>query len=177
MHTKNSQSSRVGLSSFNPKGDLPIVEKWLKYPHVARWWGDPSESIDAVRNHDTSTSALILVDSTPIGYLCWQTPTPEELADAGLTDLPSNLIDIDIMIGESSALGHGYGPKALSQLLSKLGAEGAQIVGVATAEANKHARKAFDKAGFKLFRSFTEQGEKMRYLTRELHNFTFFKQN
>ena len=169
MHIRNTQYPKVELSPFNPKGDLPIVEKWLKCPHVARWWGDPSESLDAVRNHDTSASALILVDGTPVGYLCWQIPTPEELADAGLADLPSNLVDIDIMIGESTALGHGYGPKALSQLLCKLGDEGTQIVGMATAESNKRAGKAFDKAGFRLFRSFTEQGEKMRYMTRLLH--------
>lgn len=167
---KNRQSSKVGLSIFNPKADLPIVEKWLKEPHIARWWGDdPSESIDAIRNHDTSASALIMVDSTPIGYLCWQIPTAKELADAGLADLPSDLIDIDIMIGEPTALGHGYGPKALSQLLSKLGDEGFQIVGIATAESNKRANKAFEKAGFRLFRAFTESGEKMRYLTRVIH--------
>lgn len=169
MQTENNQASRVGLSPFNTKGDWPIVEKWLKYPHVARWWGDPTESIDAVRNHDTLTSALILVDSTPIGYLCWQIPTSQELADAGLADLPANLVDIDIMIGEPSALGHGYGPKALSQLLAKLRDEGVQIVGMATAESNQRARKAFKKAGFRLFRVFTESGEKMRYLTRLLH--------
>ena len=165
----NNQVSEVELSPFNPKGDLPIVEKWLKHPHVARWWGDPTETIDAVRNHDSSTSALIMVDSTPIGYLCWQIPTPQELADAGLTDLPEYLVDIDIMIGEPSALGRGYGPKALSQLLVKLRDEGVQIVGMATSESNQRARKAFKKLGFRLFRTFTESGEKMRYLTRVLH--------
>lgn len=169
MHPENSQTSTVELSSFNPKGDLPMVESWLKNTHVARWWGNPREAIDAVRNHDTPTSALILVDNTPIGYLCWQIPTAQELVDAGLTDLPANLVDIDIMIGEPSALGHGYGPRALSLLLTKLRDEGVQIVGMATSESNQRARKAFKKAGFGLFRAFTESGEQMRYLTRVLH--------
>ena len=169
MHLENSQATAVELSSFNPKDDLPLVEGWLKNPHVARWWGNHREAIDAVRNHDTPTSALILADRTPIGYLCWQIPTPQELADAGLTDLPANLVDIDIMIGESSALGHGYGPEALSQLLTKLRNEGVQIVGMATSESNQRARKALKKAGFRPFRAFIESGEKMRYLTRVLN--------
>ncbi|MBW9274269.1 MAG: acetyltransferase [Candidatus Thiodiazotropha sp. (ex. Lucinisca nassula)] len=167
MHPDNNQASAVELSSFNPKGDLPMVEKWLRYPHVARWWGNPKEAIAAIRNHDTLASAIILVDSTPIGYLCWQTPTHKELADTGLADLPADLVDIDIMIGEPSALGHGYGPEALSQLLAKLHDDGVKIVGMATAESNQRARKAFKKAGFRLFRTFTESGEQMRYLTRE----------
>ncbi len=168
MRPDKSQATTIELSPFDPKGDLPMIEKWLECPHVARWWGEPTEAITAIRNHDTSTSALILADSKPIGYLCWQIPTPQELADAGLADLPANLVDIDIMIGEPSALGHGYGPEALSQLFAKLRGEGAQIVGMATAESNQRARKAFEKAGFRLFRAFTESGEQMRYLTRAL---------
>ena len=25
--------------------DLPMVERWLKTPEVARWWGDPAEQL------------------------------------------------------------------------------------------------------------------------------------
>lgn len=156
------------MSPFNPLEDMPIIEEWLYSHQVARWWGEPSESIDAVRDHDISTSAIIVVDRMPIGYLCWQKPTHEELVDAGLSDLPPGLIDIDIVIGESAVLGRGYGTEALSQLLSRLGDEGVQFVGIATAEANTRARKAFEKVGFRLFRTFTEQGERMLYLTKTL---------
>ena len=145
-----------------------MVERWLKCPHVARWWGDSKEAIEEVRKHDILTSALILADGTPIGYLCWQIPSHQELADAGLDDLPANLVDIDIMIGEPSALGQGFGPEALSQLLAKLRDEDVQVVGIATAESNKRARKAYGKVGFQLFRTFLESGQQMRYLIKEL---------
>ncbi len=145
-----------------------MVEEWLKRSHVARWWGDPKETTAAVRKHHAPNSALILVDSKPIGYLCWQIPTHQELVDAGLDDLPANLVDIDIMIAESAALGQGFGPEALTQLLAKLYDEGVQIVGIATADSNQRARGAFEKAGFRLFRVFTESGEQMRYLTKVL---------
>lgn len=145
-----------------------MVEEWLRRPHVARWWGDPKEAIAAVRKHPAPTSALILVDSTPIGYLCWQVPRQQELADAGLADLPANLVDIDIMIGEPAALGQGFGPAALSQLLSRLRDEGVQIVGIATADSNQRAWRAFEKTGFRLHRTFVESGEPVRYLTKVL---------
>ena len=145
-----------------------MVEEWLQRPHVARWWGDPKEAIAAVRKHPAPTSALILVDCTPIGYLSWQVPTQKQLADAGLADLPANLVDIDIMIGEPAALGQGLGPEALSQLLSRLHDEGVQIVGIATADSNQRARRAFEKAGFRLYRTFVESGEQVRYLTKVL---------
>lgn len=165
----NHQADSVGLVAFSPKDDLPMVEDWLQRPHVARWWGDPEEAIAEIRKHPAPTSALILVGSTPIGYLCWQVPTHQELLDAGLADLPSILVDIDIMIGEPSALGHGLGPEALSQLLARLHDEGVQIVGMATADSNQRARRAFEKVGFRLFRAFTESGEQMRYLTKMLN--------
>ena len=168
----NQQAPSVRLVPFNPKGDLPKVEEWLERPHVARWWGDPEDAIVAVKKHPAPTSALILVGSTPIGYLCWQVPTRQELLDAGLADLPANLIDIDILIGELDALGHGYGPDALSQLLARLHDDGVQIVGMAAADSNKRAWRAFEKAGFRLFRAFTESGEQMRYLTKVLDTAT-----
>ena len=145
-----------------------MIERWLKFPHVARWWGDPKEAIEEVRKHDNLSSALILVDGTPIGYLCWQIPSHQELADARLDDLPANLVDIDIVIGEPSALGQGFGPEALTQLLTILRDKDVQVVGMATAESNKRARKAYDKVGFQLFRSFTESGQQMRYLIKVL---------
>jgi RimJ/RimL family protein N-acetyltransferase len=145
-----------------------MVEKWLECPHVSHWWGEPKLAIAEVRQRDTSTSALILVDGVPIGFLCWQIPAHQELADAGLEDLPANLVDIDIMIGEPSALGQGFGPAALSQLLARLRDEGVPLVGMATAESNQRARRAFNKLGFRMYRAFTECGEQMRYLTRAL---------
>ena len=147
---------------------MPLVKRWLKCTHVARWWGDPKETIEEVLKHDQLTSALIRVDGTPIGYLCWQVPSHQELADAGLDDLPSNLVDIDIMIGEPSALGQGFGPEALSQLLAKLRDKDIQVVGMATAESNNRAGKAYDKLGFQLYRTFTESGQQMRYLIKVL---------
>ena len=156
----------VQLSSFDPTRDLSMLAAWLRRPHVAQWWGDPEQALSAVRKHSVATGALIEADARPVGYLCWQTPSQEELAAAGLGDLPGDLVDVDIMIGEPDALGRGVGPEALSQLLTRLRADGVRVVGLAAAIANRRALKAYEKAGFRPFRDFEEAGQDMRYLVR-----------
>jgi len=163
------RASKIRLGSFNPTVDLRIIEDWLHRPHVTRWWGDPGAVISEILHHDAQSSAFILSDDVPIGFLCWQVPPQQELAETGLTDLPANIVDIDIMIGESGALGRGHGSEALSQLLVRLSSEGVETAGIATAAANQAARKAFERLGFRIFIQFFFSGEKMLYLIKVLN--------
>jgi aminoglycoside 6'-N-acetyltransferase len=157
----------VRLAEFDPRRDLALVTTWLHRPHVSQWWGEPAEALAAVQEHPVATEALIEVDGRPVGFVCWQTPSPEELAAAGLDDLPADLIDVDIMIGEPDLLGQGVGPAALAQLLARLRAEGVRVVGMAGAIANPRALRAYHKAGFRPFRDFLEGGQQWRYLLQE----------
>jgi aminoglycoside 6'-N-acetyltransferase len=159
---------RIELQAFEPERDLPLIATWLDRPHVARWWGESGKALSELRTHAAEAVALITLDGRPVGLLCWQTPSPEELKQAGLADLPSDLIDVDIMIGEPGAQGRGVGPEALRLLFEKLSARGAVLVGLATALANQRAISACAKAGLRPFRDFVEVGEPYRYFTRRL---------
>jgi len=161
----------VNLVPFDPPRDLSVVAEWLHQPHVARWWGDPARALAEVKDHPVDTEALIQAESKSVGYLCWQTLTEEERTAAGLSDLPTDLVDIDIMIGDPEFVGQGLGPEALAQLLVKLRADGVDIVGLGTALANQRALKAYTKAGFRTFRDFHEAGEQMTYLIQSLRRF------
>lgn len=156
----------VALTAFDPARDLAMLADWLRRPHVARWWGDPAHALGAVRRHPVATGALIEAGDRPVGFVCWQTPPREELAAAGLGDLRDDLVDVDILIGEPDALGRGVGPEALSQLLARLRADGVRLVGLAAAIANRHALRAYEKAGFRPFRDFEDAGQAMRYFVR-----------
>jgi aminoglycoside 6'-N-acetyltransferase len=125
-------------------------------------------ALAAVHRHPPAAHALIEVDTAPVGYLSWQEPPPEELAAAGLSDLPTGLIDMDILIGEPDFMGRGFGPKALSLLLDRLRDQGCLEVGIATAVANPRALRAYEKAGFREYRTFRWDGEDMRYLVQSL---------
>lgn len=98
--THEQYPSGVKLLPFDAAHDRQQLRVWLHRPRVARRWGDPDLALAAARQHRSAAHALIAVDTTPVGYLCWQRPPPEELAAAGISDLPTGLTDVDILIGE-----------------------------------------------------------------------------
>ena len=159
----------VGLAIFDPRQDVERLKCWLRSPHVVRWWGDPEPQLTTFVQRPTGTHALIAADGRPVGYLCWQRPSREELEAAGLTDLPEDLVDIDILIGVPEFLGRGVGPRALVLLLAKLRDEGVSFAGLATSISNGAAIRAYEKAGFRLFREFEDpESGPCRYMVAEL---------
>lgn len=164
--------SRVELQPFRFERDLPLIQTWLLRPHVSRWWGESSKVLSELRTHPAETMALIGLNERPVGLLCWQTPSPSELREAGLADLPRDLIDVDIMIGEPGAQGRGVGLEALRLLFEKLRAQGAVSVGLATALTNQRAMSAYPKVGLRPFRDFVELGEQYRYFVKQLTDAT-----
>jgi hypothetical protein len=79
-------------------------------------WGDPAANLRLLSEPPANGSwrAIIEADGRKVGLVLWQHPTREELDAAGLTDIPTSVIDIDIMIGEADALGRGLGSGAIS---------------------------------------------------------------
>ena len=158
----------VELYDYDAKRHFALITSWINRPHVVRWWGDPDHNLSEVYQRLAHTGAIIAVNKKPVGYLCWQTPTKSELKEANLHELPNDIVDVDIMIGETDSLGQGVGPKALLLLFERLKAQGVSLVGVAVAVSNKHALKAYAKVGLRPFRDFIECGDRYRYLTKKL---------
>ena len=160
-------SGSIELVPVGPR-DLERVRAWVCRPHVSRWWGDPDQSMIVVSRHPPSQHALISLDGEPVGYVLWQSPSQEELAEAGLHGLPPDHVDVDILIGEPEWVGRGVGPIALLLVVERLRSLGVSSVGLGTDATNQPARRAFEKAGFRLFHEFEEGGRTMCYLTRDL---------
>ena len=159
----------VDLEALDLQADLPLLERWLQNPHVVRWWGTGHQHLAALARRSRDTDAMITADGRRVGYLCWQEPSPSELEAAGLTDLPDGLVDIDILIGEPELLGRGVGPTALGLLLGKLQGEGVGFAGLGTSTANRRAIRAFEKAGFRLFRDFEDpESGPCKYMVKRL---------
>jgi aminoglycoside 6'-N-acetyltransferase len=142
------------------------MRRWLGRPHVSRWWGDPEAALDFIDDHASDLHAIICADGTAVGYICWQPIPAEEKVAAGLTGLPEQHIDIDLLIGEPDSLGRGIGSGALCLLVDRLVAQGVPSIGLAAAEDNSRALRAYEKAGFRPFAHFVEDGRKMCYLRR-----------
>ncbi len=161
---------RVSLKTIDPELDLQRIREWLRRPHVARWWGDCAQLFESPQWTSRETHAIIVADKAPVGYLCWQRPPQDELEAAGLSDLPDDLVDIDILIGESNHIGKGIGPIALGLLLERFQADPlVSFAGVATSISNERAIRAFEKTGFRLFREFQDpESGPCRYMVVEI---------
>jgi RimJ/RimL family protein N-acetyltransferase/predicted enzyme related to lactoylglutathione lyase len=158
----------VELRAFDAERDLALVAAWLEEPVARRWWGDPIAALADLVEREPGTAAVVAWDGRSVGVLCWQVPTREELEDAGLADLPRDLVDVDVLIGETDARGQGVAPEALRQLCARLREKGVRLVGMGAANANEPALVAYVRAGFVPYRDFQEDGEGYRYFTRAL---------
>ena len=88
--------------------DQALIEEWLERDHVRQWWGEPQKALAELAEW-TGDTAIIEHVGRKVGFVCWCHPSRRELDEAGLVDVPTTVIDIDIMIGEEDALGTGVG--------------------------------------------------------------------
>ena len=147
---------RVWLEAFSPDRHGEMLAVWLQSPHVARWWGEPAEQLEAaLRRPVEGGDALIIADGAPVGYIRWEQARRQELEAADLLELPPGTVDIDIAIGEEDYLGRGIGPRALCAVVERLTADQAvPAITLATSVENAAAIRAFEKAGFRRMRTF-----------------------
>jgi RimJ/RimL family protein N-acetyltransferase len=139
--------------------DLPLIEQWLHAEHVRSAWGDPEANLRLLNEAPASGNwrAIIEADGQRVGIVLWQHPTREELDVAGLTDIPTSVIDIDIMIGEVDALGRGLGSDAISRVAEIALSDPAVPFVMACAQLdNLASQRAFAKAGFRKDREFDD---------------------
>jgi aminoglycoside 6'-N-acetyltransferase len=72
--------------------------------------------------------------------------------------LPFGSRAIDAFVGDAEMIGRGHGPAYLKMLASRLRKEGAPAVAIDPAVENRRARRAYEKAGFRI-EAFVETGE------------------
>lgn len=167
-------SSHV-VVSFAPFGDgaIELLARWLAAPHVKRWYPQPADHLAwAIDPPHGGERALILCDGQPVGYMRWQVVPRATLDSVGLFDIPESSTDIDLLIGDGSLVGHGVGPAALELLGKQLRERGGTpLLGLTTSIDNVSARRAFEKAGFRVLRQYEPPGYGSCYLmVRHLHS-------
>jgi len=139
--------------------DLPLIERWLHTEHVRGAWGDSSANLRLLREPQAGGNrrAIIEADGHDVGIVLWQHPTREELDVAGLAEIPTSAIDIDIMIGEFDALGRGLGSDAIS-LVADLALSDPTVAFVMACARldNLASQRASAKAGFRKEREFDD---------------------
>ncbi len=149
----------VRLEPFDLVSHRELLLGWLHQPHVIKWWGDPVKNLEELDlpNRPADAHALIVADGVAVGYLCWEKPPRDDLKTARLADLPEELIDVDILIGDPESIGRGIGPRALSLLLDRFRRDSSiSLVGLGPSVSNARAIRAYEKAGFHCIREFVD---------------------
>ncbi len=152
------ESSKIDLLAFDVEAHLPLLRRWLREPHVRRWWGDPDANLrESLQRPQGGGHAVIAIDGAPVGYICWQPYRREDLEILGESDIAEGSIDVDLMIGEVAHVGEGAGPRALEILVEELrGDASVPLVGVCTSVENTRAIRAFEKVGFSRLREYDD---------------------
>jgi aminoglycoside 6'-N-acetyltransferase len=143
------QPEDVALTELMP-AHVMLLGNWLHRPHVKPWYPDPEANIQwAVDPPAGASQVLIEFQGKPIGYLRWQRVDRATLDSLGLTRIPENSVDADILIGEQAYTARGIGPLVLERPVARLRSEGdVPLVGLTTSVDNQSAQKAFLKAEF-----------------------------
>jgi aminoglycoside 6'-N-acetyltransferase len=140
--------------------DLPLLRRWLETPAVVRWWGDPAQQY-ALLEQDFDEPRMVMrivsVAQRPFAYAQdYDVHAWEEAAH--FAHLPRGARAIDTFIGEPDMIGRGHGSGFIRSLAERLLREGAPLVAIDPDVANVRARRAYEKAGFRL-EAFVETSE------------------
>lgn len=132
--------------------DLPLIERWLRAEHVRRWWPHPVElelaEMTGYLEGGGVAPFLAWADARPIGYLQIYHANPEGFW-AG-HELPVETFGLDLFIGETEALGRGWGPRLIRLVLRRLFAMPEIMrVHIDPDPENAAAIRAYEKAGFR----------------------------
>jgi aminoglycoside 6'-N-acetyltransferase len=129
--------------------DLTMLERWLKTPEVARWWGDPAEQLVLLKEDlDDPLMRQWIVEHGRHSFAYVQAYEAHAWPQVHLQSLPGGTQVIDAFIGEPDMLGRGHGSAFLGLLASSFIREGAPLVAIDPDAGNLRARRAFARAGF-----------------------------
>jgi len=144
----------VRLRTFEP-ADLERLARWLREPHVARWYARPEADLAwATTPPSGGAQSIVVSDGSDVGYLRWQRVDRGMLDRLGLPEIPSNSVDADILLGQEG-VGRGLGPAALRALTFEIRRDpGVPLIGLTTELGNTRAHRAFEKAGFRIVRQY-----------------------
>ena len=144
----------------------PLLKRWLKSPHISRWWGNPEEEFgyirDMVEGRGSTRPFICMLESRPIGYVqMWfvgeHRNEPWVTSHPWLRMLPSSSIGVDITIGDPDLLSIGVGSTALRIFCEQLRADGYRTIVIDPDPDNSRAVRAYEKAGFQVIPQFRGQ--------------------
>ncbi len=149
--------------------DLPLMHRWLNAPHVRRWWYADGSSYEEIEEHylpgiegrDATKLFLILHGNKPIGFVqAYRISVEDDAVYASLVDVESSA-GVDLFIGEPGYLYRGLGSHVIRRFLSEHVFRDPEIEAcmIGPEPKNVAAIRAYEKAGFRFFKTIQVPGE------------------
>lgn len=178
----------TGVGSLDPReisfrrlraSDLTLMHRWLNAPHVRRWWYAEGNSYGQIEEHylpaiegrEATKPFVILHRGEPIGYI-QSYLTSDDAEYASLVDV-ENSAGVDLFIGEPEYLYRGFGRHIIHRFLAEhvFSDPGVEVCVIGPETKNIAAARAYEKAGFRYFKTIQVPGEPepeyLMKLTRE----------
>ena len=159
------------------RDDLVLLFNWLGRPHVRRWYSKQPTSFAEVaakygpraEPESLVRAFIIQVDNADVGYI--QAYSIDSFPDyEGMTGAEKGALGLDLFIADEWRTRHGLGSAAIRHFVDEVlfGQYGAAAVIAGPNEGNTAAIRAFEKAGFRHWKTITnEHGEKESLLRLE----------
>lgn len=127
--------------------DLPLVQRWLREPHVAEWWHDPEtfEFVSGDLDHPDMAQFIVVLEGRPFAYLqCYRMSD----WDACFGPQPEGTRGIDQFIGEVDMMGRGHGSAFVRAFIADILGSSVPRILLDPKPNNSRAIRAYEKAGF-----------------------------
>lgn len=139
------QFTRVTMTHYS------TIKLWLTTPAVQKWWGDPIEQADILRedikdSRMAMSMNMVSINNNYFAYI--QDYEVHAWPQKHLNELPSGTRAIDTFIGLESHLGLGHGSRYIRQRAQQLLDNGATGIVIDPEVINTRAIRAYEKAGF-----------------------------
>ncbi|MDD4492730.1 MAG: GNAT family N-acetyltransferase [Eubacteriales bacterium] len=104
-------------------GDFELFKRWLKIPHVAKWYHDPENWTTEIEQQDGAFNwihhFIAESDNKKFGFCQYYSCADSDESWGGYA-LPDGAYSVDYMIGEPEHLQKGYGKKILLLLIEEI---------------------------------------------------------
>lgn len=132
--------------------DLPMLERWLYAPHVARWYAHPADWLAEMRGRNGEYAFIHHFiaewDEKPFGFCQYYLYALGGETWHGGLDI-TGAYSLDYLIGDVSRLGKGLGKAMVLELLKRIQAvPEAKSVIVQPEAANRRSRQTLLSCGF-----------------------------
>ncbi|MFK7791042.1 MAG: GNAT family N-acetyltransferase [Devosiaceae bacterium] len=151
---------------FHPvtAADEPLLRQWLSTPSSQEWWGEPECEIKLIYDgQETGESDGYIAHGPdgPFAYIqswpCEAQPDEATIAEPWIRDQAPGTLGVDITIGRPDLLGKGLGSAAVQAFCTMLFEQGANRIIIDPDAKNTRAIRAYEKAGFFRFDTFTNE--------------------